>query len=170
MLNTTFFDNIKSSLAAPLFTADLKKGKPGSYDFGFIDGSKYIGNITYVPVNADRGFWECEINGYAIGDEEINLISINVIVDTGSTAVLVSDQMLKFYYATVPKAVYTSTEFGYVFPCGSVLPDLTFVIGGHKAVIPGYFFEYSPISDSNISEFLFFFENTVSQNIERDFC
>ena len=33
----TFFDNVKSSLAAPIFTADLKKGSPGSYDFGYID-------------------------------------------------------------------------------------------------------------------------------------
>ena len=35
----TFFDNVKSSLAAPIFTADLKKGSPGSYDFGYIDVS-----------------------------------------------------------------------------------------------------------------------------------
>lgn len=31
---TTFFDTVKSSLAKPLFTADLKKGQAGSYDFG----------------------------------------------------------------------------------------------------------------------------------------
>lgn len=33
----TFFDSVKGSLAAPIFTADLKKGQPGSYDFGYID-------------------------------------------------------------------------------------------------------------------------------------
>ena len=37
----TFFDNVKSTLASPLFTADLKKGKPGSYDFGYIDVSQH---------------------------------------------------------------------------------------------------------------------------------
>ena len=30
----TFFDTVKSSLAKQLFTADLKKGQAGSYDFG----------------------------------------------------------------------------------------------------------------------------------------
>lgn len=31
---TTFFDTVKSTLAKALFTADLKKGAPGSYTFG----------------------------------------------------------------------------------------------------------------------------------------
>jgi len=31
---TTFFDTVKSTLAQALFTADLKKGAPGAYDFG----------------------------------------------------------------------------------------------------------------------------------------
>ena len=32
----TFFDNALASLDAPLFAVDLKKGQPGTYDFGFI--------------------------------------------------------------------------------------------------------------------------------------
>jgi aspergillopepsin I len=48
---TTFFDTAinEGVLEAPVFTADLKKGAPGSYDFGFIDLSKYYGDITWVP-------------------------------------------------------------------------------------------------------------------------
>ena len=47
---TTFFDTAISEglLAANVFTADLQAGKPGSYDFGFIDSSKYSGSITYA--------------------------------------------------------------------------------------------------------------------------
>lgn len=33
---TTFFDTVKSTLAAPVFTATLKHQAPGSYDFGYI--------------------------------------------------------------------------------------------------------------------------------------
>jgi aspergillopepsin I len=48
---TTFFQNAIALgvLQEPVFTADLKKGAPGSYDFGFIDPTKYNGDITYVP-------------------------------------------------------------------------------------------------------------------------
>lgn len=64
---TTFFDTVKSTLASKLFTATLKKGAAGSYDFGFIDTSKYTGNLVYTNVNTANGFWEFTATGYAIG-------------------------------------------------------------------------------------------------------
>lgn len=154
IVNPTFFENVESSLSAPLFTADLKKGIPGSYDFGFIDESKYNGNITYVPVDRRRGHWQFDVSGYAIGNENINLVYLRVVADTGSSIIVAPDHIVKDYYAAVPGAVYNSAEFGYVFPCGTVLPDLTFVIGGYKAVVPGSYLEYCPIGRSNISEFI----------------
>ena len=33
---TTFFDTVKATLAAPVFTTTLKHQAPGSYDFGYI--------------------------------------------------------------------------------------------------------------------------------------
>ncbi len=47
----TFFGNAMSqgALQSNVFTANLQKGAPGTYDFGFIDSSKYTGSITYVP-------------------------------------------------------------------------------------------------------------------------
>jgi aspergillopepsin I len=50
--------NLFAELDQPLFTADLQKGKPGSYDFGFIDDTKYTGKIVNVPSNAwYDGIW-----------------------------------------------------------------------------------------------------------------
>jgi aspergillopepsin I len=37
----TFFDNIKGGLRMPVFTAWLKHGAGGAYDFGYIDPLKY---------------------------------------------------------------------------------------------------------------------------------
>jgi aspergillopepsin I len=47
----TFFQTAidQGVIEEPVFTADLRKGAPGSYDFGFIDTTKYIEPITYVP-------------------------------------------------------------------------------------------------------------------------
>lgn len=53
---STFLENIEASLPAPLLTVDLKKGKPGSRDFGFVDESKFIGKITFVLVDSSYGY------------------------------------------------------------------------------------------------------------------
>lgn len=44
----TFMNTVGSSLKTDLFTADLKYHAAGSYDFGFINASKYVGAITYT--------------------------------------------------------------------------------------------------------------------------
>lgn len=56
-------DNVKSSLPSPIFAVTLKKGKAGTYDFGYIDSSKYTGSITYTAVNNANGFWEFTTSG-----------------------------------------------------------------------------------------------------------
>lgn len=149
----TFLDNIKSTLSAPLFTADLKNGKPGSYDFGFIDDSKYTGNITYVPVDSRQGFWGFTVNGYAIDTKEFNPVTVNGIADTGSTLISLPEKIVNAYYAAISGAVYSSTEAGFVYPCGTPLPSITFDIGNYRAVVPGSFIEYRPISEDSISMF-----------------
>jgi aspergillopepsin I len=47
----TFFQTAinQGVIDQPVFTADLQKGALGSYDFGFIDPTKYIEPITYIP-------------------------------------------------------------------------------------------------------------------------
>lgn len=66
----TWFDNIKSSLASPLFTADLKHGEQGSYNFGYIDSSAYTGDIYYADLvtgSTYGGFWSFVATGYSVG-------------------------------------------------------------------------------------------------------
>ena len=41
------------------------------------------------------------------------------------------------YYAEVPGAIYEEDDAGYVFPCSTILPSLTFTFGDYNAVIPG---------------------------------
>ncbi len=81
----TFVGNALSSLASPLFTANLKKGKAGNYNFGYIDSSEYTGAITYVPVKTSNGFWEFTGSGYAVGSAAFVSSSTDAIADTGTT-------------------------------------------------------------------------------------
>lgn len=166
---TSFWDNIKSTLSAPLFTADLKKGEPGSYDFGFIDDSKYTGNITYVSVDTTQGFWTFTVKGYAIGGEAFNPITVNVIASTGTSLILLPEQMVKTYYAGVPGAFYDSTEALFGFPCGTTLPSITFDIGNYNAVVPGHLMNYQPLLDDDNSMFYRILKLVLKIMLMKDF-
>lgn len=145
---TTFFDSVKSSLAQPLFTANLKKGAAGSYDFGFIDSSKYTGSIAYTSVDTSYGFWQFTTTGYAIGSGAVNTTSYTAIADTGTTLMYLPASIVAAYYKQVVNATYSNDQGGYIFPCSSALPNFVAVIGGAKSTVPGSYLNYGAISNT----------------------
>ena len=149
----TFFSNVKNDLANTVFTADLKKGKPGSFDFGFIDSTKYTGKVTYVPVDSGRGFWEFDSNGYAIGNNAFTTTTINAIMDTGTSLILLPPVIVSAYYSKISSAKYDSAQGGYTFPCSAGLSSITLGFGSYKAMVPGSFVNYSPLSSDSSSTY-----------------
>jgi hypothetical protein len=145
----TFFSNAIPTLASPLFTANLKKGAPGNYNFGYINTAEYTGSITYVPVNTANGFWEFTGKGYAIGSGAFVASSIDGIADTGTTLLYLPTTIVSAYYAKVPGAQYVSSQGGYTYPCSAVLPSITLGIGSYKAVVPGSYINYAPATGSS---------------------
>ncbi|KAF2434587.1 acid protease [Tothia fuscella] len=140
----TFFENIKPTLREPLFTVTLKKNATGVYDFGYIDASKYIEPIQYIPINTSRGYWEYTATGYQIGNSPMRPLSFQSIADTGTTLMLLPPAATADYYSQVAGAKNNVTEGGYVFPCDSTLPDLTVqMLGNVNAVVPGHFINRS---------------------------
>lgn len=70
--------------------------------------------------------------------------SFQSIADTGTTLLLLPPDITRTYYANVTGATMNATEGGYVFPCNSLLPDLTVELtGGVKATVPGTFMNRS---------------------------
>ena len=153
----TFFTNVKESLSAPLFTADLRKGKPGSFDFGFIDDEKYVGRISYIPVNNTRGFWEITSESYAIGNGKYISTTLDGIVDSGTTLLLLPSAIVSIYYGKVTGARWDRVQGGYIFPCSTTLPSFTLRFGTYSAVIPGSYMKYAPISVGSQSKCFSFF-------------
>ncbi|KZF23980.1 aspartic protease pepA [Xylona heveae TC161] len=143
----TFFANAAPSLNSPLFTADLKHDAPGSYDFGYIDSSKYTGSITYTSVDNSQGFWQITASGYGVGSSYTSS-SFTGIADTGTTLLLLPDNVVSAYYAEVSGAQYDNSQGGYTFPCSASLPSFTLGIGGYKSVVPGSYINYAPVSGS----------------------
>jgi hypothetical protein len=126
----------------------LVAGAPGSYDFGFIDSSKYTGSIAYTDIDTSNGFWEFTGTGYAIGTASFESSSIDAIADTGTTLLLLDDSIVEAYYKKVYGASYDDSQGGYVFSCSATLPSFTLGIGSYHAVIPGTYMNYAPTDDS----------------------
>ncbi|RSL49824.1 hypothetical protein CEP54_012245 [Fusarium duplospermum] len=141
----TFFDNAIPQLRSPLFTANLKRQRPGTYNFGYIDNSTYTGNIGYVPVDSSRGWWQFTSSGYAVGSDKIGRTSINGIADTGTTLLLLPSAVNKAYYAKVSGSKLNADYNAYTFPCRTNLPTFSFAVGGVTITIPGTYLNYAAI-------------------------
>src|ERR1700753_56185 len=81
----TWFENVRKQLAEPVFTCMLKRHAAGAFDFGFIDNTKYKGEIAYSTVKGQRGFWDFSISGYAIESGSTTTIAAMAFADTGSS-------------------------------------------------------------------------------------
>ena len=129
----TFFDNAASSLKAPLFTTNLKANTPGNIQFGVIDNTAFSGSINYTPVDKSRGFWQFQTKaGSSPG-----------VADTGSSLLLLDDDIVRTYWAPVPG--HTNDTQGILFPCGTTLPDFKIELGGsYTATISGSLINYAP--------------------------
>ncbi|KAI0880570.1 acid protease [Annulohypoxylon maeteangense] len=135
----TFFDNVKSSLAEPLFTADLRPQAAGAYEFGRVDTSKFTGAMTWVPVNTTAGFWQFTSQSFAVngGTPQTSTAGAQAIADTGTTLLLADAAVAKGYYAQVQGAVNDQQQGGFTFPCDATLPDLQLDVGGTMATVKG---------------------------------
>ncbi|KAL8408506.1 hypothetical protein RB594_007078 [Gaeumannomyces avenae] len=135
----TFFDNVMSSLAEPVFTADLRKGAAGAYEFGRIDSSKFTGAMNFVPINATRGFWQFSSEKFAVGDgqPQQGTPGGQAIADTGTTLILANAATINGYYSKVQGAKNDQTVGGITVPCDANLPDLMLDVGGVMAKVKG---------------------------------
>jgi aspergillopepsin I len=145
----TFFDTVKSSLAKQLFSVNLKYHAAGTYDFGFIDSTKYTGAITYTPVDNSQGFWGFTATGYSVGSAAAVRSNIEGIADTGTTLIYIDAAIAKAYYSKVSGAKVDNNHGGYVFPCSATLPNFSITVGGVAQTVPGKFINYAPVSSGS---------------------
>lgn len=147
----TFFDNVKSSLAEPLFTADLRAQAAGAYEFGRVDTSKFTGAMTWVPVNTTDGFWQFTSEKFAVdgGTPQTSTAGAQAIADTGTTLLLADPAVAQAYYAQVDGAVDDQQQGGFTFPCSAQLPDLQLDVGGTMATVKGTDINFAQVDDQS---------------------
>lgn len=167
----TFFDNIMPSLAAPVFTANLRHATVGAYEFGRIDATQFHGELHYAPVDPAQGFWQIASQRFAVGGGAVqkNENASPAIADTGTSLMLVDDAVVRAYWSQVPGAQLNQEGNGsggggggVTFPCDAELPDFHVELGsgegqGYMATVPGELMSYQRLGGNSKSLYPPFF-------------
>ncbi|RDW73570.1 aspartyl protease-1 [Coleophoma cylindrospora] len=151
----TFFDNAMSTLSQPVFTADLRKGAVGSYEFGNIDSTKFNGSLSWAAVNTTTGFWQFSNSKFSVGTGATTATDgTQAIADTGTTLMLASSAIVSAYYSQVSGAANDASAGGITFPCTATLPDLNVDVGGnYMALVRGDDINYAPVDSTGTTCF-----------------
>jgi hypothetical protein len=151
----TFFDNVMGDLDMPVFTADLDPDGTGVYEFGKIDATKFEGEMAWIPVKAETGFWQFGSTKFAVGDQMFeNPQGSDAIADTGTSLLLVDQQVAEAYYSQVQGAQLNAQVGGFIYPCGAALPDMSVAIGdSYMAKIPGNQITFATVDEANTTCF-----------------
>ena len=97
----TFFENAAPRLKQNLFTANLKAGGPGQYEFGTIDVSAYQAPLAYAAVNNSGGLWQFDLSQYVVGDNTYGGSISPAIADTGSSLLMLDVSTLEIRLSPV---------------------------------------------------------------------
>ncbi|KAF9994538.1 hypothetical protein BGZ80_009834 [Entomortierella chlamydospora] len=105
----------------------------GEIDIGGIDHSKYKGKLTYIPVTKKspaKYYWGVDIPRISFGNH-VASTGRSGIVDTGTTLILLQQNILEKLFSYVPGATLDSNTTLYTIPHGKLnkLKDITFTIG-----------------------------------------
>lgn len=144
----TFTENVRSALTSPLFTANLKRGVPGNYNFGYINAAEYTGTIQYAAVDQKSVYWKINPSGYRIGAAPAKVMVYPSIVDTGTTLLLLPSKIVNEYYAKVPGARFDRVWQAMLYPCKSVTPDFQMLIGTYAGMVPGRYMNYGQVNST----------------------
>uniref|UniRef100_A0A093UKD8 Aspartic protease pep1 n=1 Tax=Talaromyces marneffei PM1 TaxID=1077442 RepID=A0A093UKD8_TALMA len=147
-----FFENVKPSLREPVLAAALKYQNPGTFEFGFINPGRYLGEIAFTSVNTHRGLWEFTTDGYCVkecSDEFPTGEPFNAVLDSAISLLILNHKIVTDFYTYVPSAHYSPEVGGIIFKCDVEVPDLIINIGDYAAAVSGKHIKYANMGDGN---------------------
>ncbi|RFU30931.1 hypothetical protein B7463_g5428, partial [Scytalidium lignicola] len=127
-----FLPSIRPSLSSGVFTVTFDFATTsGTMDFGFIDPTKYTGDIQYAPVNPEEDtFWNITFGGF-YASNTYWIYPFVAIIDTGTFGSSLPSLAMQYYFAQVEGAELNTDHNTYSFPCSqsASLPDFIFTLG-----------------------------------------
>ncbi|KAI1023718.1 hypothetical protein LB504_005068 [Fusarium proliferatum] len=146
----TFFETLLPTLKKKVFAANLRvDGKPATWDFGYIDDTKFKGKVAYTPVVSTK-YWSMNVSSYAVGKGSFTSKKRvgEVIVDSGTYLVYLPEAVVNDYYSHI-KGYKLTSGGSRTYPCNSTVPDFHFKIDSTTLTIPGRDVNYT-VYDPNI--------------------
>ncbi|PWZ03004.1 acid protease [Testicularia cyperi] len=116
------------AVSSGVFQFDLRTSGSTLY-LGGTDSTKYSGSYSYVSLDSSNGFWQVPAS--------VNGISIESIVDTGTTIIVAPTTQAKALFKKLNLPTFTQSGSTYAyFPCTSP-PKVTFTYGGFTKTLSG---------------------------------
>ncbi|SCO91014.1 probable aspartic proteinase precursor [Fusarium oxysporum] len=147
----TFFETLLPTLKKKVFAANLRlNGKPATWDFGYIDDTKFKGKVAYTPVVSQK-YWSMNVSSYAVGKGSFTSSKKQVgevIVDSGTSLVYFPEAVVNDYYSHI-KGYEFQQRGTRTFPCNSTIPDFHFKIDSTTLSIPGRDVNYTVYDPAN---------------------
>lgn len=125
IINTLFSENLiqQRVFGINLGIANDTKDE-GSFTIGGVDESKFKGDIQYIPLISNpsagqAGFWEVDIQGVYISDEQLDMPNRTAIVDSGTTLLILPPEDALDIHKYIANSKTDGTNF--VIPCNTSL-------------------------------------------------
>ncbi|EWZ85723.1 hypothetical protein FOWG_10821 [Fusarium oxysporum f. sp. lycopersici MN25] len=147
----TFFETLLPTLKKKVFATNLRlDGKPATWDFGYIDDTKFKGKVAYTPVVSQK-YWSMNVSSYAVGKGSFTSSKKQVgevIVDSGTSLVYLPEAVVNDYYSHI-KGYELQQGGTRTFPCNSTIPDFHFKVDSTTLSIPGRDVNYTVYDPAN---------------------
>ncbi|KAK3806960.1 MAG: aspartic peptidase domain-containing protein [Linnemannia gamsii] len=122
-LSTIFKDKILDmNVFSVYLSPSLKQNQGGSFLFGGIDSTKFVGPLNYVPVSTAsgvrEGMWYVDADNAFAGDSPVKGYTASPwLFDTGTSFIAVPTSFAEAFHANIPGSAYSTTDGIYIVPC-----------------------------------------------------
>ncbi|OQV10059.1 hypothetical protein CLAIMM_14107 [Cladophialophora immunda] len=126
------------------------------FTFGSIDSDVVHatgGEISYTPVDDSNGFWEFASESVTINGKKIPLPGNTAIADTGTTLMIIDDDLVEQIYSGIPGAKYDESQQGWLIPSttpSDKIPNVAFAVGDAEIVIEPEHIAFAPLENTGM--------------------
>jgi hypothetical protein len=110
-----------------------ERGQAGSITFGGIDSSRVSGATIWIPLTADRSYWNVNFNAMTDGNGRplVQLQNLQVVFDTGTTLSILPAAISNAFNAEIGATIDPDYNL-FTLPCNSTPAAISFFFGGNR--------------------------------------